>query len=98
MTSGKRVAKTLSRKFIRTVLVPALVMMTAYLVTGCLGYSLRGSAVTPPETLPDFKLANTQGEPVSLSSLRGKVVLLYFGYTHCTDACPLTLAHFAQAK
>jgi protein SCO1 len=45
--------------------------------------------------LPDlkFNLTNDQGKPVTAADYSGKVVLLYFGYTHCPDVCPLTLAH-----
>lgn len=38
----------------------------------------------------DFTLTSANG-PVSLNDFRGKVVVIYFGYTHCTDICPLTL-------
>ena len=41
----------------------------------------------------DFKLTDDHGKPVTGADYRGKVVLLYFGYTHCPDVCPLTLAH-----
>jgi protein SCO1/2 len=40
----------------------------------------------------DFKLTDDHGKPVTGADYRGKVVLLYFGYTHCPDVCPLTLA------
>jgi protein SCO1/2 len=40
----------------------------------------------------DFHLTDDQGKAVSGKDYRGKVVLLYFGYTHCPDVCPLTLA------
>lgn len=40
----------------------------------------------------DFHLTDDQGKSVSGKDYRGKVVLLYFGYTHCPDVCPLTLA------
>ncbi|MDE2154706.1 MAG: SCO family protein [Xanthomonadaceae bacterium] len=40
-----------------------------------------------------FTLTDDQGKTVSAADYRGKVVLLYFGYTHCPDVCPLTLAH-----
>jgi protein SCO1/2 len=41
----------------------------------------------------EFNLTDDQGRAVSATDYRGKVVLLYFGYTHCPDVCPLTLAH-----
>ncbi len=37
------------------------------------------------------------GKPVRASDFRGKVVVLYFGYTHCPDVCPLTMSHLASA-
>src|SRR5215472_9067249 len=37
------------------------------------------------------------GSPVSAATYRGKVVLLYFGYTHCPDICPTTLANLSDA-
>ncbi|EXI83784.1 MAG: SCO1/SenC [Candidatus Accumulibacter regalis] len=44
----------------------------------------------------DFMLQGPQG-PVALADYRGKVVLLYFGYTYCPDVCPTALALIAQA-
>ncbi|MEJ2390011.1 MAG: SCO family protein [Gammaproteobacteria bacterium] len=44
----------------------------------------------------DFTLQSASG-PFSLKAQRGKVVLLYFGYTHCPDVCPTTLTGIAQA-
>ena len=45
--------------------------------------------------LPDlkFQLTNDLGQRVTAADYRGKLVLLYFGYTHCPDVCPLTLVH-----
>jgi len=40
----------------------------------------------------DFQLVDDHGTKVTAQDYRGKVVLLYFGYTHCPDVCPLTLA------
>jgi len=52
----------------------------------------------------DFTLQTADG-PVSLHDLRGKVVLLFFGYTNCPAACPTTLItlkevvnHFSEAE
>jgi len=44
----------------------------------------------------DFTLQSADG-PVSLKDFRGKVVLLYFGYTKCPDVCPTSLSFLTQA-
>ena len=45
-----------------------------------------------------FKLKNTDGEPVTLSSFRGLMPVVFFGFTQCPAVCPTTLARAAQAK
>lgn len=40
----------------------------------------------------DFALTDHNGRPFELSSLRGKAVLIFFGYTSCPDVCPTTLS------
>ena len=45
----------------------------------------------------DFRLVDPGGTPRTLADYRGKVVMLFFGYTNCPDACPTTLAKMAQA-
>lgn len=42
--------------------------------------------------LPEFSLTGTDGKPFSEQSLTGHWSFLYFGYTHCPDACPTTLS------
>lgn len=44
----------------------------------------------------DFVLPSTQGRPLDTRALRGKVVLLNFGFTSCPDVCPLVLARLRQ--
>ncbi len=44
----------------------------------------------------DFTLLSTQGGTQSLSSFKGKLVLLNFGYTHCPDVCPTVLHRMSQ--
>jgi protein SCO1/2 len=43
-----------------------------------------------------FHLTDQNGKPLSLADFKGKVVLLFFGYTHCPDVCPTTMAELAQ--
>ena len=52
-----------------------------------------GSVITPPWPAPDFRLTDHNGQPFTMSSQQGKVVLLYFGFTNC----PLTMAHLKLA-
>ncbi|MES0490962.1 MAG: SCO family protein [Leptospirales bacterium] len=45
----------------------------------------------------DFTLVDQNNEPFTLSSLKGNIVLLFFGYTHCPDACPMTMGLLGKA-
>ncbi len=47
---------------------------------------------------PDFTLTDTEGRPYSfLEETRGRVALLFFGYTWCPDICPIHMANIGQA-
>jgi protein SCO1/2 len=45
----------------------------------------------------DFRLTDHNGRVRTLADFRGKVVAVFFGYTHCPDVCPTTLSDFAAA-
>jgi protein SCO1/2 len=53
--------------------------------------SYRGTVLDPARTVQDFSLTDQHGQPFRLSDQRGKVVVLFFGYTFCPDVCPTTL-------
>jgi protein SCO1/2 len=59
--------------------------------------TFRGGAINPPFPAAEIKLTDHNGQPFALSGQRGKVVLVYFGFTNCPDECPLTMAHVKQA-
>lgn len=74
----------------------SLLFAAALLLAGCqrgTPLPFRLTQVTGHMPDLDFNLVNDQGKPATGADYRGKVVLLYFGYTHCPDVCPLTLAH-----
>lgn len=52
--------------------------------------------IKPPFEVQDFAFPAQTGEEISLSSLRGEYVLLYFGYTHCPDICLASLADIVR--
>ena len=107
-TSAQR--KNALRYIILTVLVISM-LVTGYLVYTMFA-SLAQPSIAPvqdisltggrnpldtPVQLDDFTLSGSRGA-VSLSDLRGKVALLFFGYTHCPDVCLVTLANFKRIK
>lgn len=59
---------------------------------------LSGASIDPPLDKPDFVLTTTEGKPFDLrKDTEGYVTLLFFGYTHCPDVCPVHLANIAAA-
>jgi protein SCO1 len=62
---------------------PLALVLAGALLTGC---------AHPGVSAPDFTLTSDTGTPWTLSAQHGKAVALFFGFTHCTDTCPDTLA------
>jgi protein SCO1 len=56
----------------------------------------KGTDITGVEWGKDFRLTDHTGKVRTLADFRGKVVLVFFGYTHCPDVCPTTLADMAS--
>ncbi|MBK7464454.1 MAG: SCO family protein [Betaproteobacteria bacterium] len=80
-----------------------LVVIAGLLAALVLGLALFWMPEMPERPLPkaamaaggDFTLESASG-PVSLKDYRGKLVLVYFGYTFCPDICPTSLASTAE--
>ena len=71
--------------------------LTSALLAGCAQAAAQhftGVAV-PPAAAPNFTLTSDTGAPWTLGAQHGKIVALFFGFTHCTDTCPETLAKLA---
>jgi protein SCO1/2 len=56
----------------------------------------RSGLFDPPRVAPDFDLRGSNGARVVLKNLRGKVVILEFGFTYCQEVCPVTLAKLVE--
>lgn len=48
--------------------------------------------------IEDTELTDQNGEAFRLSALRGRVALIFFGFTHCPDVCPVALERFRQFR
>ncbi len=88
-------------KFCPTMTIPRLVAVLglAVVLTGCGHKPLSWDTKNITGIMPNlqFSLTDASGQAVHASHYAGKIDLLYFGYTHCPDVCPLTLATVAQA-
>lgn len=74
-------------------------VLLALLVGSCSrGYQFHGTLYNPPQPAPAIPGINWDSQPFDLAELQGKVVLVFFGYTYCPDACPLTLAELRQLR
>jgi protein SCO1/2 len=69
-----------------------LLLLVTGLLVACRPYEFKGTEYPEPEPAPDFTLEDTGGQTFHLSDQRGKIVLMFFGYTSCPDVCPTTLA------
>jgi protein SCO1/2 len=87
-----------------------VLLVTLVLLAGCAGpgpttapaatpppLGVRDTAYVPPRPAPPLRLTDQDGRPFDLASLRGRPALVYFGYTHCPDICPATLADVRDA-
>src|SRR5689334_968265 len=59
---------------------------------------LKAGTFDPPRDAPAFTLESSGGGTVSLEQFRGRVVVLGFGFSNCTEVCPLTLHTLALAR
>jgi protein SCO1/2 len=65
---------------------------------GCSSQLERGIVIEDADPAPALAFTAADGQRFDLAAEQGKVVLLYFGYTHCPDVCPTTLSDWARAK
>ena len=81
--------------------VAALAMVLGVALTGCAKSSadtFSGATLHQPYHVPATELTDTDGQPFSLAgSTHKRLTLIFFGYTHCPDECPTTMATLASA-
>jgi len=71
--------------------------LAAALAAGCDGRPrFKSTDITGADYGKTLELTDQAGRPRRLEDWRGKVVVLFFGFTHCPDVCPTTLADLSQ--
>ncbi len=75
-----------------------LALCAALLLVACDGGGpkFRNVDITGADYAKGFALTDHTGKPRTLADFRGKVVIVFFGYTHCPDVCPTTLVELKQ--
>ena len=86
------------RKFFQIEFIMSL-MLILIISVSCSAFkpAFKGQVVDPLAAAPDINMIDQNGNPFQLSEMRGKVVLVFFGFTNCIDECPVTLAHIKLA-
>lgn len=78
-----------------------LLLLAGLLAAGCADrappLSFHATDITGADFARDFRLTDHTGRTRTLADFRGEVVAMFFGYTHCPDVCPTTLADYAIA-
>lgn len=73
-------------------------LLLAILPLAACGRPMNGEEVIPASDAPALELTSPGGATFRLAEHRDTTILLFFGYTHCPDVCPTTLADWAQAR
>ena len=83
----------LNRRLGLTVLLAAALAACSAEKPGFKGIDITGAAYARQLALPD-----ASGKPRTLADFKGKVVVVFFGFTQCPDVCPTALAEIAEVK
>jgi protein SCO1/2 len=86
----------------KTTLTTLLILLIAIMgVAGCkqqpATQKFHSTDITGVDFGTNFQLTDHTGKTRSLADFKGKIVVMFFGYTHCPDVCPTTLSDVAQA-
>ncbi|MGO4379341.1 SCO family protein [Pseudoduganella sp. RAF53_2] len=77
-------------------LFAALLMLAALVGCGEKRLKFENTDITGIDYAKSFALHDHTGKPVTLDSYKGKVVVLFFGFTQCPDVCPTTMAEMSN--
>jgi protein SCO1/2 len=84
------------RSLFQSVLVAALA--SALVACGPTKAPFKSVDITGAGYAKDFRLTDPLGQPRSLQDFRGKLVVVFFGFTQCPDVCPTALMELAEVK
>lgn len=89
------------RNTLRTLVLAGLISLSALALTACNrppAVVFKSTDITGVPYAQTLDLSDVSGQKRSLSDFKGKVVIVFFGFTQCPDVCPTTLAELVQVK
>lgn len=75
--------------------------LSGAVLTGCDRFgpaAFKAIDITGADYARELTLPDIEGRPRSIAEFKGKVVVVFFGFTHCPDVCPTTLVELAAVK
>ncbi|MGE5330872.1 MAG: SCO family protein [Nitrospirota bacterium] len=90
----------LKRNTLKTIAVCAVLVSAGGLLTACSKGKpeFRGVDISEVDYARDIQLPDHNGQQRSLKDFKGKVVVVFFGYTQCPDVCPTSMQEMAEVK
>ncbi len=92
----------LRRSMLRQGLLPALLLWASGLIAGCgqaaAPIKFKNTDITGAEYASRFDLPDADGQRRTVASFKGKLAVVFFGYTQCPDVCPTTLANLVETQ
>ena len=89
--------RTLISRAIAVAVSATTVLVVPAALTGC-SQKFQSIDITGANYASDFRLPDAQGQERSLQDFRGKLVVVFFGFTQCPDVCPTALSELSEVK
>ena len=88
------------RNALKSIAVGALWTVALGQLAACDKDALKFTAIdiTGADYAKDFALTDHNGKPRTLADFRGKIVMMFFGYTQCPDVCPTSMTEMVAIK
>ena len=75
-----------------------LAVLAALVLAACSKPGFNNVDITGANYASEFSLTDHTGAPRTLADYRGKVVVVFFGYTQCPDVCPTTMQEMTEVR
>lgn len=90
--------RVVPRRTLATLMRLTLATLMLLTLSACGEPAWKGISMEPLREIPPFSFVQSNGSTYSTAPETGRPTFVFFGYTHCPDVCPITLADWSKAK